>query len=136
MINQHAQINRTHDILQDDTQCEMIITIDNHMTSTAKYSDILLPDCTTSEQMDFALDAFVSNMAYVIFADQVIKPSFECRPIYDMLSDLAEKMGVKKNLLKEEHKRNGYAIFMSNLEKNYLNYLLLKNLDNKVFLKG
>ena len=57
----------------------MIITIDNHMTSTAKYSDILLPDCTTSEQMDFALDAFVANMAYVIFADQVIKPSFECR---------------------------------------------------------
>ena len=96
LINQHAQINRTHDILQDDTQCEMIITIDNHMTSTAKYSDILLPDCTTSEQMDFALDAFVSNMAYVIFADQVIKPSFECRPIYDMLSDLAEKMGVKE----------------------------------------
>ena len=73
----------------------MIITIDNHMTSTAKYSDILLPDCTTSEQMDFALDAFVANMAYVIFADQVIKPSFECRTIYDMLSDLADKMGVK-----------------------------------------
>lgn len=95
LINQHAQINRTHNILQDENQCEMIITIDNHMTSTAKYSDILLPDCTTSEQMDFALDAFVANMAYVIFADQVIKPSFECRTIYDMLSDLADKMGVK-----------------------------------------
>lgn len=96
LINQHAQINRTHEILQDESQCEMIVTIDNHLTSTAKYSDILLPDCTASEQMDFALDAYVANMNYVIFADQVIQPSFECRNIYQMLSDLAEKLGVKE----------------------------------------
>lgn len=96
LINQHAEINRTHDILQDESKCELIITIDNHMTSTAKYSDILLPDCMASEQMDFCLDAYVANMNYVIFADQVVKPSFECRNIYDMLSDLAEKLGVKE----------------------------------------
>ena len=35
-------------------------------------------------------------MNYVIFADQVIQPSFECRNIYQMLSDLAEKLGVKE----------------------------------------
>lgn len=96
LINQHADINRTHEILQDDSKCELIITIDNHITSTAKYSDILLPDCTTSEQMDFCLDAFTSNMNYIIFADQVVKPPFECRNIYDMLSDLSEKLGVKE----------------------------------------
>ncbi|MCK3655054.1 dimethyl sulfoxide reductase subunit A [Pasteurellaceae bacterium Macca] len=96
LINQHADINRTHQILQDENNCELIITIDNHMTSTAKYSDILLPDCTASEQMDFCLDAFVSNMSYVIFADQVVKPSFECRNIYDILTDLSEKLGVKE----------------------------------------
>ncbi len=96
LINQHAQVNRTHDILQDESKCEMIVTIDNHMTPTAKYSDILLPDCTTSEQMDFCLDAFVSNMAYVIFADQAVKPAFECKNIYDMMTGLAEKLGVKE----------------------------------------
>ncbi|HDR1819115.1 DMSO/selenate family reductase complex A subunit [Pasteurella multocida] len=96
LINQHSDINRTHQILQDENQCELIITIDNHMTATAKYSDILLPDCTASEQMDFCLDAYIANMDYVIFADQVITPSFECRNIYDMLTDLAEKMGVKQ----------------------------------------
>ncbi|WP_032092936.1 DMSO/selenate family reductase complex A subunit [Necropsobacter rosorum] len=96
LINQHAEINRTHDILQDESQCEMIVTIDNHMTSTAKYSDILLPDCMTAEQMDFCLDAFVANMNYVIFADQAVTPSFECRSIYHMLTDLAEKLGVKQ----------------------------------------
>lgn len=95
LINQHADINRTHEILQNEEQCELIITIDNHLTSTAKYSDILLPDCTTSEQMDFALDSFTGNLDYVIFADQVVEPPFECRSIYDMLTALADKFGVK-----------------------------------------
>lgn len=113
LINQHAEINRTHEILQDDSQCEMIVTIDNHMTSTAKYSDILLPDCTTAEQMDFCLDASTSNMSYVIFADKVVDPPFECRTIYDMLSALAEKMGVKEQFTEgrtqEEWLRHIYA---------------------------
>lgn len=75
LINQHSEINRTHEILQDDKKCEMIVVIDCHMTSSAKYADILLPDCTASEQMDFALDASCGNMSYVIFADQAIKPA-------------------------------------------------------------
>ena len=96
LINQHSDINRTHDILQDDKQCEMIVVIDNHMTSSAKYADIVLPDCTASEQMDFCLDASAGNMAYVIFADQAIKPRFECKNIYEMTSELAKRMGVEQ----------------------------------------
>lgn len=96
LINQHSQINRTHDILQDDTKCELIVVIDNHMTSSAKYADLLLPDCTASEQMDFALDASCGNMDYVIFADQAIKPRFECKNIYDITSELAKRMGVEQ----------------------------------------
>jgi anaerobic dimethyl sulfoxide reductase subunit A len=95
LINQHSEINKTHDILQDDKKCEMIVVIDNHMTSTAKYADILLPDCTASEQMDFCLDASCGNMDYVIFADQVIKPRFECKTIYEMTTELAKRMGVE-----------------------------------------
>src|SRR5476649_1335304 len=95
LVNQHSDINRTHDILQDDKQCEMIVVIDNHMTSSAKYADIVLPDCTASEQMDFCLDASAGNMSYVIFADQVIKPRFECKNIYEMTSEIARRMGVE-----------------------------------------
>ncbi|ACS86040.1 dimethylsulfoxide reductase subunit A [Musicola paradisiaca] len=96
LINQHSQINRTHEILQDDSKCEMIVVIDNHMTASAKYADILLPDCTAAEQMDFCLDASCGNMAYVIFADRVIAPRFECRTIYDMLTDLSRRLGVEQ----------------------------------------
>jgi anaerobic dimethyl sulfoxide reductase subunit A len=80
LINQHSEINRTHEILQDDKKCEMIVVIDCHMTSSAKYADILLPDCTASEQMDFALDASCGNMSYVIFTDQAIKPRSSAKP--------------------------------------------------------
>lgn len=96
LINQHSQINRTHEILQDETKCELIVVIDNHMTSSAKYADLLLPDCTASEQMDFALDTSCGNMDYVIFADQAIKPRFECKTIYEMTREIAKRMGVEQ----------------------------------------
>ncbi|WP_037385867.1 dimethylsulfoxide reductase subunit A [Serratia sp. DD3] len=96
LINQHSQINRTHDILQDEKKCEMIVVIDNHMTSSAKYADLVLPDCTASEQQDFCLDASSGNMGYVIFADQAIKPIGECKNIYEMTSEIARRMGVEQ----------------------------------------
>lgn len=94
LINQHSDINRTHQILQNEQACEMIVVIDNHMTSSAKYADIVLPDCTTSEQSDFCMDGAAASMPYFIFASQAIEPRFECKPIYEMLSGVAKEMGV------------------------------------------
>ncbi|MCL9774468.1 DmsA/YnfE/YnfF family dimethyl sulfoxide reductase [Vibrio methylphosphonaticus] len=96
LINQHSDINRTHDILQDDSACEMIVVIDNHMTSSAKYADIILPDLTTSEQADFCMDGKAANMPYFIFADKAIEPQFEARSIYQICSDLAGRLGIKE----------------------------------------
>ncbi|MDM8621507.1 molybdopterin-dependent oxidoreductase, partial [Escherichia coli] len=91
----------------------LIVVIDCHMTSSAKYADILLPDCTASEQMDFALDASCGNMSYVIFNDQVIKPRFECKTIYEMTSELAKRLGVEQQFTEgrtqEEWMRHLYA---------------------------
>ncbi|GAM76619.1 anaerobic dimethyl sulfoxide reductase chain A [Vibrio ishigakensis] len=96
IINQHADINRTHDILQDDKACEMIVVIDNHMTSSAKYADIILPDLTTSEQEDWAMDGKAANTPYFIYAQKAIEPQFEAKSIYEMCSQLAKRMGVEK----------------------------------------
>ncbi|HEA4453361.1 TPA: molybdopterin-dependent oxidoreductase [Proteus mirabilis] len=119
LVNQHSEINRTHEILQDDKKCEMIVVIDNHMTASAKYADILLPDCTASEQMDFCMDASAGNMAYVIFADQAIKPRFESRNIYEMTSEIAKRMGVgekfTENRTQEEWLRHLYEQSRQNL---------------------
>lgn len=114
LINQHSDINKTHDILQDDKKCEMIVVIDNHMTASAKYADILLPDCTASEQMDFCLDGAASNMGYVIFASQAIEPRFESKTVYEMCTQIARRMGVEKKFTEgrtqEEWLRHLYEI--------------------------
>ena len=43
VVNQHSDIGSTHRILADDSLCEMIVVIDNVMTSSARYADIVLP---------------------------------------------------------------------------------------------
>ncbi|PMH43859.1 dimethyl sulfoxide reductase subunit A [Vibrio sp. 10N.286.49.B3] len=96
LINQHSDINRTHDILQDDKACEMIVVIDNHMTSSAKYADIILPDLTTSEQDDWCMDGKAANAPYFIYAQKAIEPQFEAKSIYEMCTQLAKRMGVEE----------------------------------------
>ena len=96
LINQHSDTNRTHTILQDDKLCEMIVVIDNHMTSSARYADILLPDLTAAEQPDFAINGSCGNMGYTIFCDTAIAPLYECRSVYDMCTEVAKRLGVEQ----------------------------------------
>ena len=96
LVNQHSDINNTHKILADDSKCEMIVVVDNHMTSSARVADILLPDLTTAEQMDLSTQGSAGNMGYAIACSKAIEPLFECRSIYDICSDIAERLGVKE----------------------------------------
>lgn len=93
LINQHSDIARTHEILQDDGQCEMIVCIDHFMTASAKYCDILLPDLMPTEQEDLIPHEAAGNMAYVILGQPATSAKFERRPIYDILSDVARRLG-------------------------------------------
>ena len=97
MINQHSDINRTLKLLEDDTLCEMIVVIENHMTSSAKVADILLPDLTNLEQNDVATQGTSGNMGYVIFASKAIEPMFECRSVYEMCTEIARRLGVEQD---------------------------------------
>jgi Tat-targeted selenate reductase subunit YnfE len=93
LINQHSDINKTHAILQDDKQCEMIVVIENFMTSSAKYADILLPDLMTVEQEDIIPNDYAGNMGYLIFIQPATAPKFERKPIYWMMSEVAKRLG-------------------------------------------
>ncbi|UGS40591.1 DMSO/selenate family reductase complex A subunit [Pseudocitrobacter corydidari] len=118
LINQHSDINHTHDVLQDDKKCELIVVIDCHMTSSAKYADIILPDCTIAEQMDFAQDGSTGNMGYVIFADQVIQPRFECKTLYEMMTGLAKHMGVEQSFTEGRSQLDWMHYLYDNARKN------------------
>jgi len=93
ITNQHSDINKTHDILQDETLCETIVVIDNFMTSSAKYADILLPDLMTVEQEDIIPNDYAGNMGYLIFLQPVTAPKFERKPIYWIMSEVAKRLG-------------------------------------------
>lgn len=96
LINQHGDINKTIEILRDESRCEMIVTIENHLTVSARYSDILLPDATTSEQIDLAVEGSSGNLGYAIFADKAIEPLHDCVPVYEQMAGIAEKLGVRE----------------------------------------
>ncbi len=93
ITNQHSDINRTHDILQDESKCETIVVIDNFMTSSAKYADILLPDLMTVEQEDIIPNDYAGNMGYLIFIQPATSAKFERRSIYWMMSEVARRLG-------------------------------------------
>jgi Tat-targeted selenate reductase subunit YnfF len=93
LINQHSDISRTHEILQDENKCEMIVGIDHFMTASAKYCDILLPDLMPTEQEDLIPHEAAGNMAYVILGQPATSPKFERRPIYDIFSEVARRLG-------------------------------------------
>ncbi len=93
LLNQHADINGTKKILQDDSLCEFIVTSDIFMTPSAEYSDLVLPSVTFYERENIVTPW--GHGEYAIYMNPVIKPLHDCRDEYDWITDVAEKLGVK-----------------------------------------
>jgi DmsA/YnfE family anaerobic dimethyl sulfoxide reductase A subunit len=98
LINQHSDIQKTHKILQDESQCEFILVIENHMTPSARYADILLPDITNFEGSDIIANGYaVGELGGPIFLSPAVKPMFECKSAWDICTLLARHMGVEQD---------------------------------------
>lgn len=95
IVNQHSDANATVKQLEDDTKCEMIVVIENHMTPSAKLADILLPDVTNFEQNEIT-NGGAGNTAFAVAVTKAIEPRFECRPIYEICREIAKRMGVEE----------------------------------------
>ena len=93
LTNQHHDINRTHDILADESKCEFIVVWDTFLTDSAKYADILLPDLMAVEQPNIVQSEYAGNMAYTIAGTAITSPKFERRTLYSTLADIAERLG-------------------------------------------
>ena len=93
LINQHADINRTRSILKDDSLCEMIVLIDNVMTSSARYADILLPGTSSFEERDLAYQGYAVEMGVLILREKAIAPLGRSRTLFDFCRDELTKGG-------------------------------------------
>lgn len=81
---------------------EMVVTVENRMTDTARYSDIILPACHITEMDDF------TNLAWMEINEKAIDPAGEAKPDWETAYCITEAMGLagsiprdSKQLIKE-----------------------------------
>ena len=92
LINQHANINRTAEILRDESKVEFIVVQDNFMTSSALFADIILPACTQFET--WGVEDGWKYGDEVILQPKLVEPPGECKSDYRICADLAERLGI------------------------------------------
>lgn len=94
LVNQHSDINKTIEILEDESKCEFIVTSDIYMTPSAKYSDIILPTCTFFEQNDLVPPW--SYGQHIFLSQKVIEPLYGSLTEYEWMTMLAKELGIEK----------------------------------------
>ncbi len=89
LFNQHGGCNQLADVIKDESKLEFIFVIENHMTPSAKFADILLPNITWLENSRFNFYG-----THVVHSKPAIERLFGCPHPYDMFSELARRFGV------------------------------------------
>jgi molybdopterin guanine dinucleotide-containing S/N-oxide reductase-like protein len=91
LINQHADVNRSAAILQDESKVEFIAVQDNFLTPTARFADIVLPACTQFET--WGMEDGWKYGDEVILQPKLVEPPGECQSDYRICTELAERLG-------------------------------------------
>ena len=90
LINQHSDINRTKQILEDESLCEFIVCSDLFMTPSAMYADILLPGTSMFEGDNIVKPWNQGD--FIGASNQIVAPVGESRFEFDWLYEVAERL--------------------------------------------
>ncbi|WP_298444113.1 DMSO/selenate family reductase complex A subunit [uncultured Ferrimonas sp.] len=94
VINQQSDINYSKRVLQDESQCELIVGIDCWMTSSTNMADYILPATTWLESNDLSGQSYNSGeFGYINFLQAACEPMFESRSMYQIGEELCAAMG-------------------------------------------
>ncbi|MFC2133636.1 DMSO/selenate family reductase complex A subunit [Bacteroidota bacterium] len=93
LINQHANVNRTAKILQDESLVEFIVIHEQFMTPTAKFADIVLPVSTQFEV--YGLEDGWKYGDEVILMPKILDDYYEAKSDYQICADVAERLGIR-----------------------------------------
>ena len=98
MAGQHADINDSLRIYnlpdEKDSGVRMIVTVDCYLTPTALVSDIILPGTTAFEEDDIVTGG-TAWTGFVCCESAAIEPLFEAKPVYEICTLIADKLGLK-----------------------------------------
>ena len=100
ITNQHSDINKVYETLNDDSKDLFILVWDTVMTDSARYADIILPDAMRSEQLNMQTQGYAEWYTGVTVGGPAQTPPGECRCSYDVMTEIADKMGVKNDFTK------------------------------------
>lgn len=89
LLNQHGGCNQLADILRDESKLEFILVMENHLTPSAKFADILLPGITWLEDSRFNFFG-----THVVNSEPAVERLFGCPHPYDVLTEVAKRFGV------------------------------------------
>ena len=89
-FHHHQDINR---LIRAWQKPKTIIINEWCWNATAKFADIVLPCTTTLEREDIAIS---SNDNYIVSMEKVINPIGDAKNDYDIFTDLATEMGLRK----------------------------------------
>jgi anaerobic dimethyl sulfoxide reductase subunit A len=94
LINQHADVNRSAEILRDESKVEFIVVQDNFLTPTGMFADIILPACTQFET--WGVEDGWKYGDEVILQPKLVEPPGESKSDYRICADLAERLGIRE----------------------------------------
>ena len=94
IINQHSDVHTTAKMLEDDTKLEFLVVGDVAMTPSAKFADILLPDCTQFEVENIFSGRGEGRANFAVFQHQLVEQMFDCRDTLWIASELADRVGL------------------------------------------
>ena len=87
-VNQFPTTRKWHEALN---KLEFMVDLEQFMTATARYADILLPTCTILERNDLILGG---NQPFYGFLRKVIEPLHESKPQLEICGLLAPRLGI------------------------------------------
>ena len=111
LINQHADANRTAEILRDESKVEFITVQDNFITPSARFADVILPACTQFET--WGVEDGWKYGDEVILQPQLVAPLGQSKSDYQICSELAERLGIKESFT-EGRDEKGWVEFCLN----------------------
>ena len=92
LINQHADVNHSAEILRDESKVEFLVVQDNFLTPTACFADIILPACTQFET--WGVEDGWKYGDEIILQPKLVEPPGECKSDYRICAELAERLGI------------------------------------------